>query len=286
LRTIQRFEAAGLQSSTPISVRDVPSSTLSNLSSGTLNRFPVQIDHSQKLAIVIPTLREAGNIRELLERIQCTFDPLGVTYESIVVDDDSGDGIESLVKELSDKDPRIRLLIRKNARGLAGAIIHGWHNTDAGVLGVIDADLQHPPELLPQLWHALQSGADSVVASRYAPQSSRPSWSRFRHIVSQLAIWMAWPLQKPAIRVWDPMSGFFLVRRSCIETVQFQSEGFKILLEILARGKIGSVVEVPFKFGKRRAGKSKASTRVAMDYVRLLARLWKERGRSHANVPG
>jgi dolichol-phosphate mannosyltransferase len=259
LKTIQRFEAVGLRNSTLISVSDVPSSTLRNLSSGTLNRSPVQRDCSQKLAIVIPTLCEADNIRELLERIQCSFDPLGVMYESIVVDDDSGDGIESLVKELSDKDPRIRLLIRKNACGLAGAIIHGWHNTDAGVLCAIDADLQHPPELLPQLWHALQSGADCVVASRYAPQSSRPNWSRLRPIVSKLAIWMARPLQKPGIRVWDPMSGFFLVRRSCIETVRFQSEAFKILLEILARGKIRSVLEVPCTLRKRRAGKSKAS---------------------------
>jgi dolichol-phosphate mannosyltransferase len=240
-------------------------------------RPPLQADRSQKLAIVIPAFCEAGNIRELLERIQRSVDPLGVTYETIVVDDDSGDGIESVVNELSEKDPRIRLLIRKNVRGLAGAIMHGWRNTDAGILCAIDADLQHPPELLPELWRALQSGADSVVASRYVPHSARPNWNRFRHIVSQLAIWMARPLQRPAIRVWDPMSGFFLVRRSCIETVQFQTEGFKILLEILARGKVRSVLEVPFTFGKRRAGKSKASTRVAIDYLRLLARLWKER---------
>ena len=258
---------------------------MSTVASGVRNKSPLPTDRSQKLAIVIPAFREAGNIRELLERIQRSVDPLGVPYEAIVVDDDSGDGIESLVKELSERDPRIRLLIRKNVRGLAGAIIHGWHHTDAGVLGVMDADLQHPPELLPQLWQALQSGADSVVASRYAPQSSRPNWNRFRHLVSQLAIWMARPLQNPAIRVWDPMSGFFLVRRPCIETVQFQAEGFKILLEILARGRIRSVVEVPFTFGKRRAGKSKASPRVAIDYLRLLARLWRERRGSHANVP-
>jgi dolichol-phosphate mannosyltransferase len=252
-------------------------SMTSTVASGVRNRVSLHTDRAPKLAIVIPAFREAGNIRELLERIQRSVDPLGVTYESIVVDDDSGDGIESLVKELSDKDPRIRLLVRKNVRGLAGAIMYGWHNTDAEILGAIDADLQHPPELLPQLWHALQSGADSVVASRYAPQSSRPNWNRFRHLVSQLAIWMARPLQKPAIRVWDPMSGFFLVRRSCIETVPFQTEGFKILLEILARGKIRSVVEVPFTFGKRHAGKSKASPRVAIDYLRLLMRLWRER---------
>jgi dolichol-phosphate mannosyltransferase len=232
---------------------------------------------SQKLAIVIPTLCEASNIRELLERVRSSLDPLGISYELVIVDDDSQDGIDTIVEEVSRRDPRIRLLIRKNVRGLAGAIIHGWQNTDAGILGVIDADLQHPPELLPHLLLMLQSGPDVVVASRYSPQSGRPNWNRFRHLVSQLAIWMTWPLQKPGVRVLDPMSGFFLVRRSCIQTLRLQTEGFKILLEILVRGEIRCAVEVPFTFGPRRAGKSKASLRVMIDYIKLLARLWKDR---------
>ena len=247
-----------------------------DLAADPTDRHAGQTDLSTKLAIVIPTLCEAGNIRELLERIKNSLDPLLIPYELVIVDDDSGDGIAAIVEELSSKDPRIRLLIRKNVRGLAGAIIHGWHNTDAGICGVIDADLQHPPELLPHLWLTLLSGPDVVVGSRYSPQSGRPNWSRFRHVVSQLAIWMAWPVQKVGIRVLDPMSGFFLVRRSCIQAVQLQPEGFKILLEILARGQIQCTAEIPFTFGRRRAGKSKASLRVVIDYLRLLMRLWKE----------
>jgi dolichol-phosphate mannosyltransferase len=239
--------------------------------------FLPQADPSQKLGLVIPTLCEAGNIRELLERVRRTLDPLGIEYESVVVDDDSGDDIETLVNDLARQDPRMRLVTRKNARGLAGAIAYGWRCTDAGILGVMDADLQHPPELLPQLWYALQSGADAVVASRYATKARRPNWSRIRYLISHFAIVMAWPGQRPAIRVTDPMSGFFLVRRSCIESVRFQQEGFKILLEILVRGKVRTVVEIPFTFGKRRTGKSKASLGIAVDYLRLLVRLWKER---------
>jgi dolichol-phosphate mannosyltransferase len=230
---------------------------------------------SQKLAIIIPTLHEAENIQQLLERIRCSIDPLGVTYESVVVDDDSGDGIEALVQQLSREDPRIRLLVRKNVRGLAGAVVHGWASTDAEILGVMDADLQHPPELLPQLWQTLQSGVDAVVASRYALPNSWGSWNRLRSVISRLAIFLAWPLQNRSMRVLDPMSGFFLIRRSCIEAVEFQTEGFKILLEVLVRAKLRSVVEVPFIFGKRRTGKSKASLRVAIDFLKLLAKLWK-----------
>jgi dolichol-phosphate mannosyltransferase len=245
--------------------------SMKNLTSTALNQSAQ--DTLGKIAIVIPTVCEAASIQELLERIRCSVDPLGLTYEAIVVDDDSGDGIDSIIDQLSRKDPRIKLLIRKEARGLAGAIVHGWYSTDAEILGVIDADLQHPPELLPQLWNALQSGADAVVASRYSPQSARLKWGRFRDLISQLAILLAWPLQRSDIRISDPLSGFFLVRRSCIENIQFQREGFKILLEILARGKIRSVTEVPFTFAYRRAGKSKASLRVAIDYLKLLARL-------------
>jgi dolichol-phosphate mannosyltransferase len=254
----------------PSTMTDKPSSS---------NR-PDSAEHvgsSQKLALVVPTLCEAGNIRALLERIRGALDPLGMPYELIVVDDDSGDGIDEIVGQIASKDPRVRLLVRKGVRGLAGAVIHGWRNTDAGILGVMDADLQHPPELLPQLWQALQSGADVVVASRSAPRGSRGNWNRFRHLLSQVAIWMTWPLQKPGIRVQDPMSGFFLARRSCIKDITLQPQGFKILLEILVRGNLDSAKEIPFIFGQRYAGRSKASLKVGLDYLILLGKLWRNR---------
>jgi dolichol-phosphate mannosyltransferase len=248
---------------------------MNNLDSWSIIRSQDQA--AQDLAIVVPTLCEAANIVRLIERVQRSLEPLGLKYEVVVVDDDSGDGIDGIVDKLSNRDPRIRCLVRKNIRGLAGAVSYGWCNTDAKVLGVIDADLQHPPELLPQLWHALQNGADVVVASRYASNNNRGRRGSLRYLVSQLAILMARPVQQEGLRVFDPMSGFFLLRRSCIEGIRFQTAGFKILLEVLARGKIHSVTEVPFTFGTRHAGRSKASVGVAIDYLKLLVKLWRTR---------
>ena len=230
-----------------------------------------------KLGLVIPALREAGNLPILLDRIRQSLDPLGIRYELMVVDDDSRDGTEEIVGEIARADARVRLLTRIGQRGLAGAVVHGWRNTDAEVLGVMDADLQHPPEMLPRLWSALQAGADVVVGSRYAPQGTLHNWSRSRHLISQISIWITLPLQRQGIRVKDPMAGFFLVRRSCIEGLDFQPHGFKILLEVLVRGRIRSVTEVPFDFGHRNQGASKAGLRVAIDYLILLGKLWWKR---------
>jgi dolichol-phosphate mannosyltransferase len=238
---------------------------------------PGQVATAPLLCLVIPTLGEAGNVRKTLDRIRRSLDPLDISYQLIVVDDDSGDGTESIVQELAEDDPRINLVVRRGERGLAGAIVRGWQNSEAQILGAIDADLQHPPELLTQLWDAMSRGHDVVVASRYAKQGSVPTWNPARHLVSRLAVWMTVPLQRPDIFVRDPMSGFFLVRRSCLDDLILQKRGFKILLEILVRGKIGSVFEVPFTFGSRLAGRSKASMRVAWDYLLLLRRLSKQK---------
>lgn len=232
------------------------------------------------LALVIPTLREARNIQPLMRRVRAALDPYDRAYEVIVVDDDSGDGIDKIVAELASEDPRIRLIVRNNERGLAGAVLRGWAGTEAQVLAVMDADLQHPPELLPKLWAELDRGADLVVGSRYACGGCMRGWKVLRQMISRIAIWMTLPVQRAGIRARDPMSGFFMVRRSCIERVELQKSGFKILLEILARAEIRSVIEVPFTFGRRYAGSSKASARVAVDYVALLIRLYRQKGRT------
>jgi dolichol-phosphate mannosyltransferase len=198
----------------------------------------------------------------------------------IVVDDDSRDGIELIVNEIAALDARVRLVVRRGAHGLAGAVLRGWAETDAPLLGVMDADLQHPPELLPQLWVALRDGADLVVGSRYACGGSLQGWKPARHLVSRLAVWMTEPVQRGGLRARDPMSGFFLVRRSCIEGIPFRPSGFKILLEILVRADIRSVVEVPFNFGRRHAGRSKAGLRVALDYLLLLVRLYRQKAQA------
>ncbi|HEU5334591.1 MAG TPA: polyprenol monophosphomannose synthase [Terriglobales bacterium] len=233
------------------------------------------------LALVVPTRREAANLSRVLERIRASLDPLKVSYEIIVVDDDSRDGTESIVQQVSAQDTRVRLLVRRGEHGLAGAISDGWKCSPAEVLGVIDADLQHPPELLPQLWEKLQSGYDLVIASRYAQPGSMRSWNPLRRAVSQAGVLLAQPLQRSAIQVKDPLSGFFLVRRHCLAGLNLQRQGFKLLLEILVRGKIASVAEVPFIFGTRQGGASKAGLSTGLHYFYLVARLWRRKPYKH-----
>jgi len=234
-----------------------------------------------QLGLVIPTLHEAANIRTVLDRVRWSLHPLGIAYELIVVDDLSGDGIDAIVREIAAVDGRVRFVSRIGKRGLGSAVRHGWQSSNAEFLGVIDADLQHPPELLPDLWNAVHGGSDVALASRYVSRSTIRKWHRGRHLLSRLAISMTGPLQKPGIYVKDPMSGFFMVRRSCLQGLALQTQGFKILLEILVRANVQSVTEIPFTFGARQAGNSKAGLGVGMDYLLLLGRLWMQRSGEH-----
>jgi len=99
----------------------------------------------RKFGLVIPTLNEAGNIPVLLDRINAALEPLPIEHEIIIVDDDSTDGTARVASEYAAHDPMVRVFVRKGQKGLAGAVIHGWEHTGADLLGVIDADLQHPP---------------------------------------------------------------------------------------------------------------------------------------------
>ncbi|MGA2170976.1 MAG: polyprenol monophosphomannose synthase [Terracidiphilus sp.] len=236
---------------------------------------PGRVDRAQeKLGLVIPTLCEAENIGGLLHQVRFVLDPLNVPYEILVVDDDSPDGTGAVVSAIALEDPRVRLLVRKGERGLSGAILHGWQHTDATILGVMDADLQHPPELLPKLLSGIQDGRDLVIGSRYTPGGDLGQWNPIRKFLSAAAVWVTWPLQRARLRAKDPMSGLFMVRRRCLPQIAFQRSGFKLLLEILVRGEIESVEEVPFAFGLRYRGASKANFKVAWNYGLLLARLY------------
>ncbi|MGC9158233.1 MAG: polyprenol monophosphomannose synthase [Terracidiphilus sp.] len=228
----------------------------------------------EKLALVIPTLREAANLPRLLPGVRSALDSSGIDYEILVVDDDSRDGTEEIVAAIAAGDQRLRLLVRRGERGLSGAILYGWQASDATILGVMDADLQHPPELLPKLVAAILAGRDMAIGSRYAEGGELGAWNPARKLLSRAAVWATWPIQRRGVRARDPMTGFFLVRRQCIEEIAFQPSGFKLLLEILVRGRIGSIEEIPIAFGQRARGASKANFKVGWDYARLLARLY------------
>ena len=228
----------------------------------------------EKLALAIPTLREAENLPTLLERVRAALDPTGSDYEVLVVDDDSRDGTEEIVTRIAEQDPRVHLLVRKGEQGLSGAILHGWRYTDASILGVMDADLQHPPELLPKLLNSIRRGKDLAIGSRYTEGGELGEWNLMRRLLSAAAVWVTLPIQRHGLRAHDPMTGFFLIRRTSVEEIGFQKSGFKLLLEVLVRARLKSVEEVPFAFGLRSRGASKANSKVAIHYAKLLARLY------------
>jgi dolichol-phosphate mannosyltransferase len=232
------------------------------------------MEATPRLALVIPTLNEKGNIATVLDRVRAALKVTEIPFEILVVDDDSRDRTGAIVSGIGEEDPRVRLIARKGQRGLSGAIVDGWRHTDADVLGVMDADLQHPPEVLPVLYRAVARGRDLAIGSRYTPGGGIGDWNFLRKLLSSAAVWATWPLQRHGVRAHDPMSGFFLVRRECVQNIAFQRAGFKLLLEILIRSRVGSVEEIPFAFGLRSEGESKANFKVGWDYARLLARLY------------
>ncbi len=231
-----------------------------------------------RFSLVVPTLNEAGNIDQLLTELTAALSEIPYEYEIVVVDDGSSDGTVEKVREWNRQDPRIRVFSRAGERGLAGAVLYGWSQSGANLLGVIDGDLQHPPELLPELLREAEH-ADIVIASRYARHNGTKGWNPLRAALSRLSTLAASPLiSKKNLRVTDPMSGFFVIHRRCIDGLAFQTTGFKLLLEILVRGRILKAREVPYNFGLRRAGQSKAGAAVAFHYLHLLGRLSRDLG--------
>jgi dolichol-phosphate mannosyltransferase len=230
-------------------------------------------DIFQKFALVVPTLNEAENIILVLNRVVAALSRVPVAWEIFVVDDKSNDGTGEVVRRYARSNSRVRLLERSARQGLAGAITYGWSHTDADLIGVIDADLQHPPELLPKLIDEVCNGFDIAIASRYLEPRSMEGWNPARQALSRLSVLASVPVQKATLRVKDPLSGFFVLRHECIAGLHFQGAGFKLLLEILAKGHINSAKEIPFKFAMRHRGASKADAMTGVYYLSLLCKL-------------
>lgn len=232
------------------------------------------------LSLIIPTYREAKTVPLLIDRLTADLDRmLPKRYELIVVDDDSPDETWRIAQELTTRYPQLRVMRRTTERGLASAVIRGWQGARGAWLGVIDADLQHPPEVLLQLVAAVQDGADLAVASRHVEGGGVSEWSFTRRFLSRGAQVLGL-LILPAVvgRVSDPMSGYFVVRRSAIAGPVLNPKGYKILLEVLGRGHIKTVAEVGYVFQERAAGESKVTWRQYVDYLHHLVRL-RSRGR-------
>jgi dolichol-phosphate mannosyltransferase len=228
-----------------------------------------------RLSLIVPTYNESRNLEELLRQITAVLEPrLSGHYEVIVVDDDSPDETWALAMRLAERWPMVRVLRRQGEKGLSTAVIRGWQVARGEVLAVIDADLQHPPEVIAQLWDAMVAGADLAVASRHVEGGGVSDWSALRRGLSRGAQLLGVAVLPSVVgRVSDPMSGYFMVRRSAIAGTELSPLGYKILIEVLGRGRVGPIAEVGYVFRERVAGESKVTARLYLDYLRHLARL-------------
>ena len=226
-------------------------------------------------SIIIPTYNENDNIVPLVERIHAAIGDR--PYEILFVDDNSRDGTADTAAALVPKYP-VKVLIRKNKRGLATAIIDGLLYSQGEYVCVMDADLQHPPEVLPALFREMDNGRDLVIASRYVPGGGCEGWKVSRRIMSKGAIALAHIFLPDTRKYSDPLSGFFAFHRKVVEKAQLNPLGYKILLEILLMGDHKSVAEVPYTFVTRTRGESKLSAKTQKEYLRHLASLMHRKG--------
>jgi dolichol-phosphate mannosyltransferase len=226
-------------------------------------------------SLVVPTYNEGKNIKRLIKQLCHWLDEvMPGLYELIVVDDNSPDGTWEVAAQLISEYPQLRVMRRVEERGLSTAVIRGWQVARGYVLGVIDGDLQHPPELLLQLWGEIEGGADLAIASRHVEGGGVSEWSITRRFLSRGAQLLGLVICPEVVsRVSDPMTGYFLVRRACVAGREMNPLGYKILIEVLGRGKIRWIAEVGYVFQERQHGESKVTGKEYIEYIQHLLRL-------------
>ncbi len=225
------------------------------------------------VSVVAPVLREAANIEPLVRAVDAALTPLGFDWELLLVDDDSRDGSDEVARKLAPAYP-VRLELRRaEQRDLSMSVLRGLRLARFDRVVVMDADLSHPPERIPDLLEALNESA-MALGSRYAPGGSLDrNWGPWRRLISKIATLLAAPLTTCA----DPMSGFFAVDRSFLpEFGSLRPLGYKIGLELMVRGSL-EVREVPINFQNRSKGSSKLTRDQQLRFLRHLSRLYRFR---------
>jgi dolichol-phosphate mannosyltransferase len=225
-----------------------------------------------QISLIIPTLNEAENLPMLVEQIGAAL--RGRNYEILIVDDNSRDNTRQVCAQLAQTYP-LRLIVREHPKdGLGGAVLEGISQARGQFLVVMDADLQHPPQKLPELIDPLERNhAEFVLGSRHvAGGSVGEKWGAFRKLNS----WVATVLARPfAGRTTDPMSGFFAIKREAFDRGQRLTPlGYKIGLELMCKCRVNGVHEIPIHFAERQRGQSKLTMREQFRYLEHLSRLY------------
>ena len=227
-------------------------------------------DHIIELSVIVPTFNERPNVLPMIKGLE---QALGENrWEVIFVDDDSPDGTAAKIRELAKRDPRIRVLQRVGRRGLSSAAIEGILASSAPFCAVIDGDLQHDEKLLASMLETIkEEDLDLVSGSRYVDGGGLGDWQQSRARISRFATRLSRMVLHADLT--DPMSGFFMIRRSSFEQRMHDLSGigFKILLDIFASSKEPlRYRELPYQFRTRQAGESKLDSQAAWEYFMLL----------------
>lgn len=232
-------------------------------------------DPRVEISVVVPTYREADNLRALVTRVDEALRPTGVPYELIIADDNSLDGTEEIACELAREFP-VKLIVRTSDRDLSLAVLDGLREARGAFLVVMDADLSHPPRQIPELIAPLREGrADFTIGSRYVAGGSTQDWGGHRRLNSYVATLLARPL---IVGLRDSMSGFFALRRETFATGRnLNPIGYKIGLELLCRCDIRCPLEIPIRFQDRTKGHSKLNLEQQARYLVHLNRIYHDR---------
>lgn len=225
-----------------------------------------------ELSIIIPSYNERGNVQNIVNRIEESMSGCKIDYDIWFVDDSTDDTV-AILEQLSQHHERVHVHHRDGGRGLASAVVAGFERAKGQFMIVMDADLQHPPELLPDVYACLMSGIDIVIPSRFVSGGSDGGLGPIRKIIS----WTARVIGQVALqrlrRISDCTSGFFGLRRDVLKGVTLDPIGWKILIEVLVKGHYKSVHELPYRFSARGAGESKMNLSEQWNYFRHILRL-------------
>ena len=216
------------------------------------------------ITVIIPTFKEEANIRNIVAEVDAVLKKNSIRGEILVVDDNSPDRTIEIVNGLKSAIPGLNLIVRKEDHGLSQSVVEGFRSANSDIFLVMDADLSHPPTLIPEMLAEIRAGNDLVIGSRYMEGGGIKKWPLNRRVISIGATFLG-RLLFPDVS--DPVSGFFALRKSVVAGAPLKPRGYKILLEVMGKGTWQKDKEIPFEFVDREIGTSKLKLRTIVEYA-------------------
>lgn len=230
-----------------------------------------------RYSVLLPTYNERDNIAIVVWLLVKTFTSRDIDYEIVIIDDNSQDNTQDIVRQLQQLygDDRIILKCRPGKLGLGTAYVHGLRHARGEYVIIMDADLSHHPKYIPDfIRHQQQTGCDIVTGTRYKAQGGVCGWNFKRKLVSRGANFLAQTLLNPGVS--DLTGSFRLYKKNVLEKViaSVNSKGYAFQMEIIVRARAQgySVGEVPIVFVDRLYGVSKLGGAEITQYIKGL--LW------------